>query len=39
MLVQNADDQFSDDIKLMTETAPTEEQRKALLFLKELLNM
>lgn len=32
MLVQNADDQFSDDIKLMTETAPTEEQRKALLF-------
>ncbi len=32
MLVQNADDQFSDDIKLMTETVPTEEQRKALLF-------
>lgn len=32
MLVQNADDQFSDDIKLMTATAPTEEQRKALLF-------
>lgn len=32
MLVQNADDQFSEDIKLMTETAPTEEQRKALLF-------
>ena len=32
MLVQNADDQFSDDIRLMTETAPTEEQRKALLF-------
>lgn len=32
MLVQNADDQFSDDIKLMTDTAPTEEQRKALLF-------
>ncbi len=32
MLVQNADDQFSDDIKLMTETAPTEEQREALLF-------
>ena len=32
MLVQSADDQFSEDIKLMTETAPTEEQRKALLF-------
>ena len=32
MLVQNADDQFSEDIKLMTETAPTEEQKKALLF-------
>ena len=32
MLVQNADDQFSEDIKVMTETAPTEEQRKALLF-------
>ena len=32
MLVQSADDQFSDDIKLMTETAPTDEQRKALLF-------
>jgi len=32
MLVQNADDQFSDDIRLVTETAPTEEQRKALLF-------
>ena len=32
MLVQNADDQFSEDIKWMTETAPTEEQRKALLF-------
>ncbi|HAP95197.1 MAG TPA: bifunctional phosphoribosylaminoimidazolecarboxamide formyltransferase/inosine monophosphate cyclohydrolase [Chryseobacterium sp.] len=32
MLVQNADDQFSEDIKLMTATAPTEEQRKALLF-------
>ena len=32
MLVQNADDQFSEDIKLMTETAPTDEQKKALLF-------
>jgi phosphoribosylaminoimidazolecarboxamide formyltransferase/IMP cyclohydrolase len=32
MLVQSADDQFSEDIKLMTETAPTDEQRKALLF-------
>lgn len=32
MLVQNADDQFSEDIRQMTETAPTEEQRKALLF-------
>lgn len=32
MLVQNADDQFSTDIKVVTETQPTEEQRKALLF-------
>ena len=32
MLVQSADDQFSKDIKLVTETAPTDEQRKALLF-------
>ncbi len=32
MLVQSADDQFSEDIKLVTETTPTEEQRKALLF-------
>ena len=32
MLVQNADNQFSIDIRQMTETAPTEEQRKALLF-------
>ena len=32
MLVQSADDQFSEDIKLMTETTPTDEQRKALLF-------
>jgi phosphoribosylaminoimidazolecarboxamide formyltransferase/IMP cyclohydrolase len=32
MLVQSADDQFSEDIKLVTETAPTDEQRKALLF-------
>ena len=32
MLVQSADDQFSVDIKLVTETAPTDEQRKALLF-------
>jgi len=32
MLVQSADDQFSEDIKLMTETAPTDEQKKALLF-------
>lgn len=32
MLVQSADDQFSEDIKLMTETSPTDEQRKALLF-------
>ena len=32
MLVQNADNQFSTDIKQVTETAPTEEQRKALLF-------
>lgn len=32
MLVQSADDQFSENIKLMTETAPTDEQRKALLF-------
>jgi phosphoribosylaminoimidazolecarboxamide formyltransferase/IMP cyclohydrolase len=32
MLVQSADDQFSEDIKLVTEKAPTDEQRKALLF-------
>lgn len=32
MLVQNADDQFSTDIKTVTATEPTEEQRKALLF-------
>jgi len=32
MLVQSADDQFSEDIKLMTETAPADEQKKALLF-------
>ncbi|TDX87113.1 bifunctional phosphoribosylaminoimidazolecarboxamide formyltransferase/IMP cyclohydrolase [Epilithonimonas xixisoli] len=32
MLVQSADDQFSEDIKVVTETAPTDEQRKALLF-------
>lgn len=32
MLVQNADDQFSDDIKVVTDTAPTDEQKKALLF-------
>lgn len=32
MLVQSADDLFSEDIKLVTETAPTDEQRKALLF-------
>ncbi|WDF45801.1 bifunctional phosphoribosylaminoimidazolecarboxamide formyltransferase/IMP cyclohydrolase [Chryseobacterium sp. KACC 21268] len=32
MLVQSADDQFSEDIKLVTESAPTDEQRKALLF-------
>ena len=32
MLVQSADDQFSEDIKLVTETAPTDEQKKALLF-------
>lgn len=32
MLVQNADDQFSTDIKTVTNIEPTEEQRKALLF-------
>lgn len=32
MLVQNADDQFSTDIKTVTNVEPTEEQRKALLF-------
>ena len=32
MLVQNADDAFSDDIKVMTTAQPTDEQRKALLF-------
>lgn len=32
MLVQNADNQFSTDIKTVTEIEPTEEQKKALLF-------
>ncbi len=32
MLVQNADDQFSTDIKTVTNVEPTEKQRKALLF-------
>lgn len=32
MLVQSADNQFSEDIRLMTKTAPTEAQKKALLF-------
>lgn len=32
ILVQNADDQFSTDIKTVTITKPTEEERKALLF-------
>lgn len=32
MLVQSADNQFSGDIRLMTKTAPTEAQKKALLF-------
>ena len=32
MLVQNADNQFSEDIKVVTETQPTEAQTKALLF-------
>ena len=32
MLVQNADNQFSTDIKTVTQIEPTEEQKKALLF-------
>ncbi|WP_407499661.1 bifunctional phosphoribosylaminoimidazolecarboxamide formyltransferase/IMP cyclohydrolase [Elizabethkingia anophelis] len=32
MLVQNADDEFSEDISVVTEKQPTEEQRKALIF-------
>lgn len=32
LLIQNADNQFSDDIKIVTETQPTTEQEKALLF-------
>ena len=32
ILVQNVDNQFSEDIRLMTKTTPTEQQRKALLF-------
>ncbi len=32
MLVQNADDQFSEDIQVVTKTQPTEAQHKALLF-------
>ncbi|MEJ8597201.1 bifunctional phosphoribosylaminoimidazolecarboxamide formyltransferase/IMP cyclohydrolase [Riemerella anatipestifer] len=37
MLVQNADDQFSDDIKTVTEVQPTEEQTKALLFSQRIV--
>ncbi len=37
MLVQNADDQFSDDIKTVTEVKPTEEQTKALLFSQRIV--
>lgn len=32
ILIQDVDDQFSDDFKVVTETQPTEEQKKALLF-------
>ncbi|MCT3957548.1 bifunctional phosphoribosylaminoimidazolecarboxamide formyltransferase/IMP cyclohydrolase [Elizabethkingia anophelis] len=32
MLVQNADDEFSEDISVVTEKQPTDEQRKALIF-------
>lgn len=32
MLVQSSDNQFSDEIKVVTDLEPTEEQRKALLF-------
>ena len=32
ILVQDVDDQFSTDFKVVTETQPTEEQKKALLF-------
>ncbi len=36
MLVQNADDEFSEDISVVTEKQPTDEQRKALISHKEL---
>jgi AICAR transformylase/IMP cyclohydrolase PurH len=32
ILVQDVDDQFSTDFKVVTETQPTEQQEKALLF-------
>lgn len=37
MLVQNADNQFSTDIKCVTETQPTDEQYKALLFAQRVV--
>ncbi len=37
MLVQNADNQFSTDIKCVTETQPTEEQYKSLLFAQRVV--
>lgn len=37
MLVQDNDNQFSENIKTVTETEPTEEQRKALLFAQRVV--
>lgn len=37
ILVQNCDNQFSDDIKTVTEKQPTEEQKKALLFAQRVV--
>lgn len=37
MLVQNADNQFSEDIRVVTETQPTEAQREALLFAQRVV--
>jgi len=37
MLVQGSDNQFSDDIKTVTENEPTEEQKKSLLFAQRVV--